>query len=199
MTTISADMVRELREKTGVGMMECKKALAECNGDFEKAHTILRQKGLASATKKAGRTASEGIIGSYIHMDRIGVMVEVNCETDFVARTDDFRNLVKDIAMHIAAANPLFVSREEVPETVVESEKEIYRSQVAGKPPQVADKIVEGKLEKFFNETCLLEQIFIKDPEQKLKVKDLVVEKIAKLGENIVVKRFARFQVGERP
>ena len=199
MTTISADMVRELREKTGVGMMECKKALAECNGDFEKAHTILRQKGLASATKKAGRTASEGIIGSYIHMDRIGVMVEVNCETDFVARTDDFRNLVKDIAMHIAAANPLFVSREEVPETVVESEKEIYRSQVTGKPPQVADKIVEGKLEKFFNETCLLEQIFIKDPEQKLKVKDLVVEKIAKLGENIVVKRFARFQVGERP
>lgn len=199
MTSISADMVRELREKTGAGMMECKKALTECDGDFEKAHTILRQKGLASATKKAGRTASEGIIGSYIHMDRIGVMVEVNCETDFVARTDDFRNLVKDIAMHIAAANPLFVSREEVPETVVESEKEIYRSQVAGKPPQVADKIVEGKLEKFFNETCLLEQIFIKDPEQKLKVKDLVVEKIAKLGENIVVKRFARFQVGERP
>ena len=199
MTVISADMVRELREKTGAGMMECKKALTECNGDFEKAHTILRQKGLASATKKAGRTASEGIIGSYIHMDRIGVMVEVNCETDFVARTDDFRNLVKDIAMHIAAANPMFVSREEVPETVVASEKEIYRSQVVGKPPQVADKIVEGKLEKFFNETCLLEQIFIKDPEQKLKVKDLVVEKIAKLGENIVVKRFARFQVGERP
>ena len=126
-------------------------------------------------------------------------MVEVNCETDFVARTDDFRNLVKDIAMHIAAANPLFVSREEVPETVVEAEREIYRSQVAGKPPQVADKIVEGKLEKFFSETCLLEQLFIKDPEQKLKVKDLVVEKIAKLGENIVVKRFARFQVGERP
>ena len=198
MTAISADMVRELREKTGVGMMECKKALTECNGDFEKAHTILRQKGLASATKKAGRTASEGIIGSYIHMDRIGVMVEVNCETDFVARTDDFRNLVKDIAMHIAAANPLFVSREEVPETVVEAEREIYRSQVAGKPPQVADKIVEGKLEKFFSEACLLEQLFIKDPEQKLKVKDLVVEKIAKLGENIVVKRFARFQVGER-
>jgi elongation factor Ts len=199
MTSISADMVRELREKTGAGMMECKKALAECDGDFERAHTILRQKGLASATKKAGRIASEGIVGSYIHMDRIGVMVEVNCETDFVARTDDFRNLVKDIAMHIAAANPLFVSREEVPETVVESEKEIYRSQVAGKPSQVADKIVEGKLEKFFNETCLLEQIFIKDAEQKLKVKDLVVEKIAKLGENIVVKRFARFQVGERP
>jgi elongation factor Ts len=199
MTSISADMVRELREKTGAGMMECKKALAECDGDFERAHTILRQKGLASATKKAGRIASEGIVGSYIHMDRIGVMVEVNCETDFVARTDDFRNLVKDIAMHIAAANPLFVSREEVPQTVVESEKEIYRSQVAGKPPQVADKIVEGKLDKFFNETCLLEQVFIKDPEQKLKVKDLVVEKIAKLGENIVVKRFARFQVGERP
>lgn len=196
MTVISADMVRELREKTGAGMMECKKALSECNGDFEKAHTILRQKGLASATKKAGRTASEGIIGSYIHMDRIGVMVEVNCETDFVARTDDFRNLVKDIAMQIAAKNPLFVSKEEVPDTVVESEREIYRSQVVEKPPQVADKIIEGKLEKFFNETCLLEQPFIRD--ENLKVKDLVVEKIAKMGENIVVKRFARFQVGER-
>ncbi len=199
MTTISADMVRELREKTGVGMMECKKALTESRGDFEQAVTILRQKGLASASRKAGRTASEGIIGSYIHMDRIGVLVELNCETDFVARTDDFRNLVKDIAMHIAAANPLYVSLEDVPQSVVEMEKEIYRSQVTGKPPQVVEKIVDGKLEKFFGDNCLLEQIFIKDPEQKLKVKDLVVEKIAKLGENIVVKRFARFQVGERP
>jgi elongation factor Ts len=199
MTTISADKVKELREKTGVGMMECKKALTESGGDFEKAVTILRQKGLASASKKAGRAASEGIIGSYVHMDRIGVLIEVNCETDFVARTDDFRALVKDIAMHIAAANPSFVAREDVPAGVIDAEKEIYRSQVTGKPPQVAEKIVEGKLEKFFSESCLMEQIFIKDPEQKLRVKDLVIEKIAKLGENILIKRFARFQVGERP
>lgn len=199
MTAISADMVKELREKTGVGMMECKKALTESNGDFEKAVTVLRQKGLASASKKSGRAASEGSIGAYIHMDRIGVLLELNCETDFVARTDDFRGLLKDIAMHVAAANPLYVSREDVPQAVIDAEKDIYRSQVTGKPQQVAEKIVEGKLEKFFNETCLLEQVFIKDPEQKLKVKDLVVEKIAKLGENIIVKRFARFQVGERP
>ncbi|HWR57516.1 MAG TPA: translation elongation factor Ts [Thermodesulfovibrionales bacterium] len=198
MTTISADVVKELREKTGVGMMECKKALTESNGDAEKALTILRQKGLASASKKAGRAASQGLVGSYIHMDRIGVLVEINCETDFVARTDDFRNLVKDIAMHIAAANPVYVSREDVPAGIVEAEREIYRSQVTGKPEQVVEKIVEGKLEKFFGETCLLEQIYIKDPEQKHRVKDLVIEKIAKLGENIIVKRFARFQVGER-
>ncbi|MCL5024478.1 MAG: translation elongation factor Ts [Nitrospirae bacterium] len=198
MTTISADMVKELREKTGAGMMECKKALTESSGDFEKAMIFLRQKGLASASKKAGRTVSEGLVGAYIHMDRIGVLVELNCETDFVARTDDFRDLLKDIAMHVAAANPTYVSREEVPRNVVESEKEIYRSQVAGKTPQVVEKIVEGKLEKFFADSCLLDQIFIKDPDQKKKVKDLLVEKIAKLGENIVVKRFARFQVGER-
>jgi elongation factor Ts len=198
MTTISADMVKDLREKTGAGMMECKKALSESNGDFEKALTVLRQKGLASASKKAGRTASEGLVGAYIHLDRIGVMVEMNCETDFVARTDDFRNLLKDVAMHIAAANPMYVSRDDVPQSVVESEREIYRSQVTGKPPQVVEKIVEGKLDKFFSETCLLDQIFIKDPEQKLKVKDVVAGKIAKLGENIVVKRFARFQVGEK-
>ena len=198
MTTISADMVKELRERTGAGMMECKKALTESNGDFEKALTVLRQKGLASASKKAGRTASEGLVGAYIHMDRIGVLVELNCETDFVARTDDFRNLLKDIAMHVAATNPMYVSRDDVPQSVIESEREIYRSQVTGKPPQVVEKIVEGKLDKFFAETCLLEQIFVKDPEQKLKVKDLVVEKIAKLGENVIVKRFERFQVGER-
>lgn len=198
MTTISVDMVKELREKTGAGMMECKKALTESNGDFEKAMTVLRQKGLASASKKAGRTASEGLVGAYIHMDRIGVLVELNCETDFVARTDDFRNLVKDIAMHIAAANPAYISREDVPQSVVESERNIYAAQISGKPPQVAEKIIEGKLEKFFGENCLLEQVFIKDPEQKLRVKDIVTEKIAKLGENIVVKRFARFQVGEK-
>jgi elongation factor Ts len=198
MTTITADMVKELRDKTGAGMMECKKALSEGNGDTEKAVTILRQKGLASASKKSGRTASEGLIGSYIHMDRIGVLIEVNCETDFVARTDDFRTLVKDIAMHIAASSPVYLSREDVPQDVIEKEKEIYRSQISGKPPQVVEKIVEGKLEKFFDETCLMEQIFIKDEEKKLKIKDLVVEKIAKLGENVVVKRFVRFQVGER-
>lgn len=198
MTTISADMVKELREKTSAGMMECKKALTEAGGDFEKALTVLRQKGLATAAKKAGRSASEGIIGSYIHMDRIGVMVEVNCETDFVARTDDFRALVKDIAMHIAAANPQYVSREEVPADVIDNEKAIYRAQVEGKPAQVVDKIVEGKLDRFFSDTCLLDQVFIKDPEQKLRVKDLVTEKVAKLGENIVVRRFVRFQVGER-
>lgn len=195
---ISAEMVKELREKTGAGMMECKKALEESNGDFEKAVTILRQKGLASASKKAGRTASEGIISSYIHMDRIGVLVEVNCETDFVARTEDFRSLVKDIAMHIAAANPVYISREQVPKEVVEKEKEIYRAQISGKPAQVVEKIIEGKLEKFYNDTCLLDQVFIKDPEQKLKVRDLIAEKIAKLGENIVVRRFARFQLGEK-
>jgi elongation factor Ts len=136
MTTISADMVKDLREKTGAGMMECKKALTESSGDFEKALTVLRQKGLASASKKAGRTASEGLVGAYIHLDRIGVMVEMNCETDFVARTDDFRNLLKDVAMHIAAANPTYVSRDDVPQSVVESEREIYRSQVTGKPPR---------------------------------------------------------------
>lgn len=198
MTAISADLVKELREKTGAGMMDCKKALSEGNGDFEKAIVILRHKGLASASKKTGRTASEGIIGSYIHQDRIGVLVEVNCETDFVARTDDFRGLVKDITMHIAAENPLYVSREDVSQDVIEKEKEIYRSQVTGKPPQVVEKIVEGKLDKFFGETCLLEQIFIRDPEQKLRVKDIMTEKIAKLGENIVVRRFVRFQLGDK-
>jgi elongation factor Ts len=197
MTQITAEMVKELREKTGVGMMECKKALAEAGGDMEKANGVLRQKGLATALKKAGRIASEGVIGSYIHMEKIGVLVEVNCETDFVARTDEFKSLGKDISMHIAAANPSFLSREDVPEDVVSKEKEIYRSQVAGKPQQVVEKIVEGKLDKFYSEACLLEQIFVKDPEQKQKVKDLVTEKVAKLGENIVIRRFVRFQLGE--
>ncbi|MGD0884239.1 MAG: translation elongation factor Ts [Thermodesulfovibrionales bacterium] len=198
MTTISADKVKELREKTGAGMMECKKALTEANGDSEKAVVVLRQKGLATASKKAGRSASEGSVGSYIHMDRIGVLVEVNCETDFVARTDDFKNLVKDISMHIAAANPSYTAREDVPPDVIENEKAIYRAQVAGKAAQVVEKIVEGKLEKFFGDTCLLDQVFIKDPDQKRTIKDLVTEKIAKLGENIVVRRFVRFQLGER-
>ena len=197
MTAISAELVKELREKTGVGMMECKKALTETNGDCDKALDLLRQKGLATAQKKAGRTASEGLIESYIHMGKIGTLVEVNCETDFVARTDDFKELARDIAMHIAATNPLYLSREDVPQDVLEHEKEIYRSQVTNKPPQVVEKIIEGKLEKFYTDMCLLEQIFVKDADQKKKVKDIVTDKIAKLGENIIVRRFARFQLGE--
>ncbi len=197
MTTISAEMIKDLREKTGVGMMECKKALAESKGDSEKAIDLLRQKGLAGALKKAGRTTSEGLINSYVHMGKIGVMVEVNSETDFVARTDDFKELVKDIAMHIAATAPLYLSRDEVPQDTIEREKEIYRAQVAAKPPQVVEKIIEGKLEKFYTETCLLDQLFVKDPEQKKRIKDIISEKIAKLGENIVVRRFVRFQLGE--
>lgn len=195
--TITAEMVKELREKTGAGLMDCKKALSDSSGDMEKAFDILRQKGLATAAKKSGRTASEGLIGSYIHMDKLGVLVEINCETDFVARTDDFKELVKDIAMHIAAANPSYVSRDDVPIEIIEREKEIYRAQVANKPANIADKIVEGKLDKFFSEVCLVEQIFIKDPEQKKRIKDLITEKIAKLGENIVIRRFSRFQLGE--
>jgi elongation factor Ts len=195
MTTISADAVKELREKTGAGMMECKKALVESEGDFEKAVDRLRQKGLATAAKKAGRAASQGLIGSYIHMDKIGVMVEVNCETDFVARTDDFKELVKDLAMQIAAANPGYVSREEVPGDVIEREKDIYRAQVTNKPAQVVGKIVEGKLEKFYSDMCLVDQVFVKDPDKK--VKDVITEKVAKVGENIVVRRFVRYQLGE--
>ncbi|MDA8240511.1 MAG: translation elongation factor Ts [Nitrospiraceae bacterium] len=195
MTTISADAVKDLREKTGAGMMECKKALVESGGDFEKAIDLLRQRGLATAAKKAGRTASQGLISSYIHMDKIGVLLEVNCETDFVARTDDFRELVKDIAMHIAAASPQYLIREDVPQDVIEREKEIYRAQVANKPPQVVEKIVEGKLEKFFTDTCLVDQVFVKDPDRK--IKDVITEKVAKVGENIVVRRFVRYQLGE--
>lgn len=195
--SVTAEMVKELREKTGAGLMDCKRALSESNGNMEKAVDILRQKGLATAAKKSGRAATEGLIGSYIHMDKLGVMVEVNCETDFVAKTDDFRELVKDIAMQIAAANPSFISRENVSQEIIEREKDIYRAQVTNKPPQVIEKIIEGKLEKFYADMCLLEQIFIKDPDQKKKVKNLVTDKIAKLGENIIVRRFARFQLGE--
>jgi elongation factor Ts len=198
MTKISTDLIRELREKTGAGMMECKKALTESNGDFEKAIDFLRQKGLATAVKKAGRTASEGLVESYIHMGKIGTLIEVNCETDFVARTEDFKELVRDIAMQIAAANPLYLSREDVPQEVIEREKEIYRVQVAGKPPQVMEKILEGKLDKYYTDVCLLDQVFIKDADQKKKIKDLITEKIAKLGENIIIRRFARFQLGEK-
>ncbi|MCS7214664.1 MAG: translation elongation factor Ts [Thermodesulfovibrio sp.] len=193
---ITAQMVKELREKTGAGMMECKKALEASGGDFNKAIEILRQKGLATAQKKASREAREGIIASYIHMDKIGVMLELNCETDFVARNEEFRQLAKDIAMQIAAANPQYIQRQDIPQEVIEKEKEIYRSQIKGnKPPQVIEKIVEGKLEKFFEEMCLLEQPFIKDPEKK--IKDLIAEKVAKFGENIMLRRFVRFQVGQ--
>lgn len=197
MTTISSEMIKDLRERTGVGMLDCKKALAESNGDFEKAVSLLRQKGLATAAKKAGRTASEGSIGSYIHMGKIGVMVEVNCETDFVARTDAFKELVKDVAMQVAAANPSYLSIEDIPQNVIEQEKEIYRAQITGKPPQVVEKILEGKLEKFYTENCLLEQIFIKDSEQKKRIKDLIAESVARLGENIIIRRFVRYQLGE--
>jgi elongation factor Ts len=197
--SISAGIVKELREQTGAGMMDCKKALTEAGGDMEKAMDIMRKKGLAKAQGKASRDASDGLIHSYIHMGgKIGVLVEVNCETDFVAKTEDFQQLVKDISMHIAATNPAYVKREDVPAEVIEKEKEIYASQVENKPPQVVEKIVEGKLEKFYSDMCLVDQVFVKDPDQKQKIKDLIVEKIAKLGENIVVSRFARFQLGEK-
>jgi elongation factor Ts len=195
--SISASTVKELRDQTGAGMMDCKKALTETDGDADKALDVLRKKGLAKAQGKASREASDGYIGSYIHMGgKIGVLVEVNCETDFVAKTDDFQDLVKDIAMHIAATNPAYVSREEIPSEIIDKEKEIYASQVENKAPQVVEKIVEGKLEKFFSEACLVDQSFVKDPDQKAKIRDLIVEKIAKLGENIVIKRFVRFQLG---
>ncbi len=194
---ITATIVKELRNQTGAGLMDCKKALSEAEGSLEKAIDILRKNGLALASKKAGREASEGLIGSYIHMDKIGVLVEVNCETDFVAKTEDFKELVRNIAMHITASNPAYLKREDIPSEVIDKEKDIYASQVTNKPPHITEKIVEGKLEKFYTDNCLMEQIFIKDPEQKKKIKDIVADAIARLGENIVVKRFARYQLGE--
>ncbi|MEK6691256.1 MAG: translation elongation factor Ts [Nitrospirota bacterium] len=196
---VTAEIVKELREKTGAGIMDCKLALTESGGNIEKAIDLLRQKGLSAAVKKSTRVATEGIIGSYIHMGRIGVLVEVNCETDFVARTVDFQELVKDLSMHIAAANPIYLKGEDVPEEVIDREKDIYRAQAreSGKPDSVIEKIVDGKLEKFFDETCLMEQIFVKDPEQKMKIEDLIKQNIAKLGENIVINRFVRLQLGE--
>jgi len=195
---ISASVVKELRERTGAGMMDCKRALQEANGDMEKAVEILREKGLAAAAKKAGRIAAEGIVDSYIHGGgRIGVLVEVNCETDFVAKTDEFKTFVRDIAMHIAASNPQYLTREDVPEQVIEKEKEILRAQALneGKPEKVVDKMVEGRLEKFFKENCLLEQPFVKDPDKT--VKDILTEKIATIGENISIRRFVRYERGE--
>jgi len=196
----AAEMVRELRDRTGAGVMDCKAALDATKGDMQGAVEFLRKKGLADAAKKAHREARDGVVASYIHSGgKIGVLVEVNCETDFVARTDDFQQLVKDVAMQVAAADPSYVAREEVPATVVETEREIYRHQMADqkKPPQVLDKIIEGKLEKFFAEQCLLEQPFIKDASGKTRIKDLVDQATSKMGERVVVKRFARFQVGE--
>jgi elongation factor Ts len=191
-------MVKDLREKTGAGMMDCKKALAEAGGNFEKAVDYLRQKGLATAARRAGKVASEGQIGSYVHAGgKLGVMVEVNCETDFVAKTDDFRAFAKDMAMHVAASNPLYIQRENVPLEALAREREIYRAQAreAGKPEKIMEKIVEGKLEKFYGEVCLLEQPFIKDPDRT--VQDLLNELIGKLGEKVEIRRFMRFQVGE--
>ena len=199
MAEITSKLVKELRDKTGAGMMDCKKALVETDGDIDKAVDLLRKKGLAAAAKRAGRETKEGVIGSYIHMGgKIGVLVEINCETDFVARTDDFQALVKDIAMHIAAAAPQYLAPEDVPADVVEREKEIYKSQALeeGRPEKIIDKIVEGKLKKFYEEACLLNQKFVKDPSKT--VSDRIAETIAKLGENIKVSRFVRFQLGEK-
>jgi len=195
---ISASLVRDLREKTGAGIMDCKKALAETKLNFEAAVTYLREKGLASAAKRADKATSEGAVGSYIHAGgKVGVIVEVNCETDFVAKTDEFQFFVKDIAMHIAALNPLYVRREDVSQDVIDKERSIYKTQAleSGKPEKVVEKMVDGKVEKFFQEICLLEQSFVKDPDRT--VKELLTATIAKLGENISIKRFARFKVGE--
>jgi elongation factor Ts len=195
---ISAKTVKELRDKTNAGMMDCKKALEEAGGDLEKAVEVLREKGIAKAAKKSGRTTNEGLIAAYIHPgDKLGVLVEVNCETDFVAKTDDFKNLVHDISMQVAAANPLVVNREELPQEVLEKEKQIYKTQALneGKPEKIVDKIVEGKIEKYFKEVCLLEQPFIRDQDKS--ITDLLNEAIATLGENITIKRFSRYRLGE--
>src|ERR1041384_7565730 len=195
-TEINPQLVKQLREKTNAGMMDCKYALAEAGGDLEKAETILRKKGIATASRKASRATKEGIVAAYIHMQgKIGVLVEVNCETDFVAKNENFREFVKDITLHIAAAHPLYVSRADVPGNLIEAEREIYKAQVKGKPENVVAKIVDGKLDKFFGTVCLLEQAFIKNPDQT--IDDLVKSKIAELGENIVIRRFTRYLMGE--
>ena len=195
---ITADMVKKLRDMTGAGMLDCKKALEEAEGDFEKAVEILRKKGIAKAAKKAGRATAEGIISSYVHFNgRIGVLLELSCETDFVARTDEFKELAYNLAKQVAAMKPKYVSREDVPDHVIEKEKEIYREQLknSGKPEHVVERIIEGKLEKFYEENCLLEQDYIFDDSKK--VKDVITEAIAKIGENIRVSRFVRLEVGE--
>ena len=196
MAEVNPTLVKQLRDKTNAGMMDCKNALVESDGDLSKAEDILRKKGIASASKKASRSTKEGVVASYIHLQgKIGVLVEINCETDFVAKNENFRDFVKDITLHIAASHPLYVSREQVPIQVIEREREIYRAQVTGKPANIVEKIVEGKVDKFFSTVCLLDQAFIKNPDQT--VKDLVSLKIAELGENLVIRRFARYAVGE--
>lgn len=194
---VTASDVKELRTLTGAGMMDCKKALQEANGDMEEAIKVLREKGLAKAAKKAGRIAAEGIVTSYIHGNRIGVLVEINSETDFVAKNEEFQEFAKDVAMQIAAANPKYVKREEVPENVLESEREILRAQALneGKPEKIVDKMVEGRISKFYKENCLLEQAFIKDPD--VTIEDILKQKISKIGENLSIRRFSRFEVGE--
>lgn len=195
-TAIDPKLVKQLREKTNAGMMDCKRALTEASGDLEKAETILRTKGIAGASKKASRATKEGIVASYIHLQgKVGVLVEVNCETDFVAKNESFREFVKDITLHIAAAHPLYVTREEVPAAVLEKERGIFEGQVKDKPANVVAKIVEGKVDKFYSTVCLMEQGFIKDPDHT--IKDLVATKISELGENIVIRRFTRYLVGE--
>lgn len=198
MAEISAAMVKQLREKTGAGIMDCKEALSDCDGDLEKAVDFLRKKGLATAQKRSGRAMSEGVIQPYIHMGgKLGVLVEVNCETDFVAKNDDFKEFAKNMAMHIAATNPVGIVPEDVPESVLDREREIYRAQALemGKPEKMVDKIVEGKLNKFFKENCLMNQAYVRDP--NVTIADVLNELIAKIGENISIKRFVRFQVGE--
>jgi len=193
---INPKLIKQLREKTNAGYMDCKRALEEAGGDLAKAETILRTKGIASASKKASRATKEGIVAAYIHLQgKVGVLVEVNCETDFVAKNENFRGFVKDITLHIAAAHPLYVSREQVPAQLIEAEREIYKAQVKDKPANVVDKIVDGKLDKFYSTVCLLEQGFIKNPDQT--IGDLVKAKIAELGENIVIRRFTRYLMGE--
>lgn len=198
MADITAALVKELREKTGAGMMDCKQALKECDGDIEKATDFLRKKGLATAAKRAGRALSEGVIQSYIHMGgKLGVMVEVNCETDFVAKNEDFQEFAKNLAMHIAAINPVGISESDVPEALITREREIYRAQALelGKPEKMVEKIVEGKIQKYYKENCLMNQAYVRDT--SLTIADLLNEMIAKIGENIVIKRFVRYQLGE--
>jgi len=198
MVTISADLVKQLREKTGAGIMDCKSALADNSGDMEKAVEHLRKKGLATAAKRAGRAVSEGTIQSYIHMGgKLGVMVEVGCETDFVAKNEDFQEFARNIAMHIAASNPLGIVSEDIPQETIDKEREIYKAQAkeTGKPDNILEKIAQGKLQKFIKENCLMDQPYVRNPD--ITVADLLNELIAKIGENITIKRFARFQVGE--
>ncbi len=198
MMAITADQVKHLRDKTGAGMMDCKTALTEAGGDLDKAVEILRKKGLASAAKRAGRATKDGLVGHYIHLGgKLGVLVEVNCETDFVARTEDFQTLAKELAMHIAAAAPLYIKREDIPADVLEKEREIYRAQFAnsGKPATVIDKIAEGKLESYYAQVCLLDQPSVRDP--NVSVKQLIANASAKTGENVTVSRFVRFKLGE--